>query len=434
MVKAPRVACAAVTPGGPLSAAVGQGDDLPVRRADVVEAGRRIAALVRRTPLIEAPPIAGLPEGQVYLKLESLQRTGSFKLRGAANRILELGEEEARRGVITASAGNHAQGVAFAARARGVPATIVMARGASPAKVSATRALGAGVVLHGSDFEEASEEALRRAREEALTYVHPFNDPEVIAGQGTVGLEILEDLPKVRRIVAGVGGGGLLAGIAAAVRGSNPSVQLVGVQPAGADTLAASLVQGRVVVGGRPNTFADGLATRHVGDLAFRILQAAAVTAVAVDDRAIARAIFLLLESSKLLAEGAGAAPLAAVLEHPELLTDGPTVLVLSGGNLDPFLLDRILWIGLSAEGRLLRLRSPLKDRPGQLAELLGVAAGLQANVRHIVHDRESPDRPPGEVTVEIELEVRDPGHAEEILAAYHDRGWPVVRVPLPEA
>ncbi len=423
-----------MTPSGRLSASVGQGDDLPVGRADVVEAGRRIAALVRRTPLIEAPAIAGLPSGQVYLKLESLQRTGSFKLRGAANRILALGVEEARRGVITASAGNHAQGVAYAARARGVPATIVMARGASPSKVSATRVLGAGVVLHGSDFEEASEEAQRRAREEGLTYVHPFNDPGVIAGQGTVGLEILEDLPKVRRIVAGVGGGGLLAGIAAAVRGSDPPVQLVGVQPTGADTLAASLMQGRVVVGGRPNTFADGLATRHVGDLAFRILQASGITAVAVDDRAIARAIFLLLESSKLLAEGAGAAPLAAVLEHPELLADGPTVLVLSGGNLDPFLLDRILWIGLSAEGRLLRLRSPLKDRPGQLAELLGVAAALQANVRHIVHDRESPDRPPGEVTVEVELEVRDPSHAEEILAAYRDRGWPVVRVPLPDA
>ncbi len=423
-----------MTPSGLLSASVGQGDDWPVGRADVVEAGRRIAALVRRTPLIEAPAIAGLPAGQVYLKLESLQRTGSFKLRGAANRILALGVEEARRGVITASAGNHAQGVAYAARARGVPATIVMARGASPSKVSATRALGAGVVLHGIDFEEASEEAQRRAREEGLTYVHPFNDPGVIAGQGTVGLEILEDLPKVRRIVAGVGGGGLLAGIAAAVRGSDPPVHLVGVQPTGADTLSASLMQGRVVVGGRPNTFADGLATRHVGDLAFRILQASGTTAVAVDDRAIARAIFLLLESSKLLAEGAGAAPLAAVLEHPELLADGPTVLVLSGGNLDPFLLDRILWIGLSAEGRLLRLRSPLKDRPGQLAELLGVAAGLQANVRHIVHDRESPDRPPGEVTVEVELEVRDPSHAEEILAAYRDRGWPVVRVPLPDA
>jgi threonine dehydratase len=407
---------------------------LPVRLEDVRAAAKRIAGVIRRTPLIEAPPIPGLPPSGVWLKLESLQRTGAFKLRGATNRIFSLSDEEAARGVIAASAGNHSQGVAYAARARGIPATIVMARGASPSKVNATRALGARVLFHGVDFEEADEEALRLSREERLVYVHPFQDPEVIAGQGTVALEILEELPATRRIISGVGGGGLLAGITVAAKELDPAVEIVGVQPAGADTLRASLDQGRVVVGARPNTFADGLATRHIGDNPFQIFKHYGIQALSVDDRAIARAVFLLLENAKLITEGAGAAPLAAVLEHPELLERGPTVLVLSGGNLDPFLLDRILWIGLSAEGRLLRIRAPLRDKPGQLAELLSVAAGLSANVRHIVHDRESPDRPPGEVSVEVELEVRDPAHASEVLRAYRDKGWRVTTVTSGDA
>ncbi|MCI4353187.1 MAG: threonine ammonia-lyase [Thermoplasmata archaeon] len=404
-------------------------DPLPVRLEDVVAAAQRISGVVRRTPLIAAPAIPGLPPEGVYLKLENLQLTGAFKLRGAANRILLMSPAEAARGVVTASAGNHSQGVAYAARYRGVSATIVMARGASPSKVSATRALGARVIFHGNDFEEAHEEALRLSKDEGLVYVHPFEDPEVIAGQGTVGLEILEDLPTTRRIIAGVGGGGLLAGITVAAKATKPDIEIVGVQAAGADTLSASMSQGRVVVGPRPNTFADGLATRHIGNRPFQVFEHYGIKSVSVDDRAIARAAFLLLENAKLLVEGAGAVPLAAVLEHSELLEPGPTVLVISGGNLDPFLLDRILWIGLSAEGRLLRIRAPLRDKPGQLAELLGVAAGLAANVRHIVHDRESPDRPPGEVTVEVELEVRDSAHATEVLQTYRDKGWHVSTV-----
>jgi threonine dehydratase len=402
---------------------------LPVRLEDVRAAAQRISGVVLRTPLVEAPSIPGLPPTGVYLKLESLQRIGAFKLRGATNRILSLSPEEAARGVVAASAGNHAQGVAYAARYRGSPATIVMPHGASPSKVSATRALGARVVFHGGGFEEADEEALRLSRDEGLTYVHPFNDPEVMAGQGTVALEILEDLPKTRRIIAGVGGGGLLAGITVAAKEMDPGVEIVGVQPTGSDTLQASLEQGRVVIGGPPDTFADGLATRRIGDRPFRIFEHFGIKAVSVDDRALARAVFLLLEHAKLVTEPSGAAPLAAVLEHPELLQNGPTVLVLSGGNLDPFLLDRILWIGLSAEGRLLRFRTAIRDRPGQLAELLGVAARLAANVRHIVHDRESPERPPAEVTVEVELEVRDSAHAAEVLQAYRDKGWQVATV-----
>ena len=400
-----------------------------VTLADVREAAKSIGPLIVRTPLIRAPAFPGLPDVPIYLKLESFQRTHSFKLRGAANKIAHLSPEEAQRGVIAASAGNHAQGVAYAARAHGIPATIVMATTASPLKVSMTRALGARVILHGVDYEEAHEEAIRRAHAERLTYVHPFDDPFVIAGQGTVGLEIVEELPDVRRIIVGAGGGGLVAGIAVAAKSLRPEVEVVAVQPDGSGTLRASLEQGRVVVGGRPNTFADGLATRHVGDLPFQILSALRVPAYQVDDRTIARAVFLLLEHAKVLAEGAGATPLAALLAHPELARDGPVVLVVSGGNLDPFLLDRILWIGLAAEGRLLRLRAGLRDTPGRLAEFLRVAADAGANVRHIVHERESPDRGPGEVGVEVELEVRDREHGEEVLRSYRDQGWPVERI-----
>ena len=405
---------------------------LPVSLDDVREAQRALGSAVLRTPLIPAPRFPGVPEGTLYLKLECLQRTGSFKVRGALNRIAHLTPEEAARGVIAASAGNHAQGVAVAAKSHGIPATIVMPRGASPLKISATRAWGAKVVLQGADYDEAHEESVRIAEREHLTYVEPFDDARVIAGQGTVGLEILDELPNVRRVIVGVGGGGLLAGIVAAIAPQRPSVEFVGVQPSGSDTLTSSLRQGRVVVGGRPSTFADGLATRHVGDLPFQILSAVGAKAYAVDDRTIARAVFLLIEQAKVVAEGAGAAPLAGVLEHPEFAADGPTVLVISGGNVDPFLLDRILFLGLAAEGRLLRLHAVLPDAPGRLAEFLAVAARSLANVRHIVHDRESPDRRPGEVSVELELEVRDSAHADEVVRGFQEQGWAVERRPAP--
>jgi threonine dehydratase len=407
-----------------------------VGRADVEAAATRLRGRILRTPLIAAPQFPGFPKDGLFLKLESLQRTGSFKIRGATNRILQLSDAAAQRGVVAASAGNHAQGVAAAAQSRGIPATIVMARTASPLKVRSTRELGARVILHGADYEEAHQEAVRIAEAEGATYVHPFDDASVIAGQGTVGLEILEELPMVRRIIVGVGGGGLVAGIAAAVQEARPSVEVVGVQPMGSDTLGASLRQGRVVLGGPPKTWADGLATRHLGDLPFRLIRELGVQARSVDDRTIARAAFLLLERARIVAEGAGATPLAALLAHPELLDGVPTVLVISGGNLDPFLLDRILFIGLSAEGRVLRIRTPVTDAPGRLSEFLRIGAEARANVRHIRHDRDSPDRLPGEVEVEIEFEVRDAAHGEELLTAYRDRGWPVERtgVASPEA
>lgn len=403
----------------------------PWAEIDVATARERTRGEVVRTPLVRAPEIPGSRGEPVYLKLENLQLTGAFKIRGALNKIASLSAEERARGVVAASAGNHAQGVAWAARRFGIPATIVMGTHASPLKVSATRALGATVVLFGNDYDDAYDRAREMAKEEGRTFVHPYDDPLIIAGQATVAEEIREDLPNVARIVAGVGGGGLLSGIASSMRRAGSSAEIVGVQPSGASNLAPSLAAGRVIVGPRPNTFADGLATRHIGDLPFRILSAARARAIAVDDRSIARAAFVLLERAKTLAEGAGAAGWAAVLEHPELCKNGPTVVVISGGNLDPFVLDRILFIGLAAEGRLLRLSSPISDVPGRLAAFLAVAGEAQANVRHIRHGREVPDRPPGEVTVELDLEVRDSSHGKRVLDLYQKQGWSVREIPL---
>ncbi len=405
----------------------------PWKAIDILSAERRLKGEVIRTPLVRAPPRLETPSTMVYLKLENFQRAGSFKIRGAMNKIATLTPEQRHRGVITASAGNHAQGVAWAARRFGDPATIVMAERASPLKVRATQALGARVILHGTDYDDAYERAVAIGQKEGLAFIHPYDDPEIIAGQATVGREILEDLPDVRRVIAGVGGGGLLAGIASALRQAGSQAEVVGVQPSGSSTLAPSLAAGHLVLGPKPATFADGIATRHLGELPFRILKQAQARGVVVDDRTLARAVFLLLEQAKLVAEAAGAAGLAAVLTNPELLDDGPVVLVVSGGNLDPFVLGRVLFIGLAADGRILRLRVSVKDVPGRLAEFLQVAAEARANVRQIAHARESTLQPPGEVRIEIELEVRDAGHGREVLQLYRDRGWIVEEIPLGE-
>ncbi len=402
----------------------------PVTIDDIREAREHLGRIVRRTPMVEAP--AGLgPEGsRVFLKLENLQLTGSFKLRGASNKVAHLTKEEASRGVIAASAGNHAQGVAYAARAHGIPATIVMPANASPTKVVATEALGAKVVLAGADYQEAYEEARRRAEKERLAFVHPYDDPLVIAGQGTVGLEVLEDLPSVRTILVGVGGGGLAAGVAIALKNLHPEVRVIAVQPKGSGSLKASLAAGKIVEHGPPETFADGLATRHVGQITFQILRELVDQAVEVDERELARAVFFLLEKAHIMAEGAGAAPVAALLAHPELAR-GDTVAVVSGGNLDPFLLDRIVWSGLSSEGRVVHLRTPLQDRPGALARFLSEAAVAKANVHNVRHDRESPTLTPGQAAVEVELEVRDRAHADEVVAHLRKMGWAVERISL---
>jgi threonine dehydratase len=394
---------------------------------DIREAHERIRPHILQTPLVEVPSSL-FPEGPaVYLKLENLQRTGSFKVRGALNKVLSLDPRQAERGLIAASAGNHAQGVSLAARIRGVPATIVMPANASPFKVRACEELGARVVLYGEDFQESRARALKLAREKSLTFIEPFNDPSVIAGQGTIALEVLEQLPNVGTIIAGVGGGGLLSGIALALKALRPTTNLVGVQPSGCASLRRSLESGRLQELDRVDTFADGLATRRIGELPFEILRSCGVRAVEVTDEELAVAVHTLLEKCHLVSEGAGAAPLAALLFRPEARQGpGPLVAILSGGNIDPFLLDRILGAGLSREGRLLRLWVPLRDVPGELARFLRSVAAGQANVRRIRHDRELATLPPGKAAVEIELEVRGSGQGEQVVQRLRAEGWEV--------
>lgn len=409
-------------------------DDIaPWNAIDIASAERRVRGEILRTPLVRAPPSFEPGTSEVYLKLENFQRGGAFKIRGATNKIASLTVEERQRGVITASSGNHAQGVAWAARRFGVPATIVIGEHASPLKVRATEALGAHVVRYGRDYDEAYARAVAIGREKGLTFIHPYDDPAIIAGQATLGREILEDLPNVRRVVSGVGGGGLLSGIACALRQAGSEAEVVGVQPSGASTLEPSLASGHLTQGPRPETFADGIATRHLGELPFQILKAARARAVVVEDRVIARAVYLLLTQARVLAEGAGASPLAAALTEPSLLLDGPVVLVVSGGNLDPFLLDRILFIGLAADGRVVRMHLVVPDSPGGVGELLAIAAESRAKVRRMVRGGTLASPLPHTLPIEIDIEVRDPEHGGEVLERFREHGWTAESIPLSE-
>lgn len=395
--------------------------------ADIEAARKRSESVVHRTPVTPSATFSELTGADVWLKLENLQRTGSFKLRGAYNKIASLSPSERSRGVVAASAGNHAQGVALAARIAGIPAVIVMPERASLAKAEAVRGYGAELVLHGVDYNEAEARALALGAERGMAFVHAFNDPAVIAGQGTLGLEILEDVPDVETIVVPVGGGGLIAGIALAVKAKRPDVRIVAVEPSGAAKLPESLRQGRVVSLQSVATIADGLATRRVGDLPFEAIRAHVTETVAVDDDDIALAILLLVERAKTLVEGAGAAALAALLAGKISTHPGEKVVVLlSGGNMDVTLLDVILQRGLAQTGRVLRLRTVLEDRPGALRDLLALIATLGANVENVRHDRTRRDVALGKAVVELRLDARGPEHCEKVLSALADRGYVV--------
>lgn len=403
---------------------------LPIDSKDIEEAKRTIHGRVLRTPLVPANSWGGTP-GSLYLKLENLQRTGSFKIRGATNKIAHLTPEEARNGVITASAGNHAQGVALAARERGIKATIVMPEGASPTKVSATQALGAEIVLKGADYKGAYAEAERLCKEKGLTYIHAYNDPLVLAGQATLGLEICEDLPQVGTVVAGVGGGGLLAGIAVALMCLPNRPRIVAVQPSSVATLKRAVGSSEDYTAPPGRTIADGLATREIGKLPLSILREVKIETVEVDEDSIADAMFYLLEKEHVVAEGSGAASIAALMSRPEIMSSGPVAAVISGGNVDPFLLDSIIWRGLAAKGRILRVITVLPDRPGQLAAFLKKVGELGANVQRVRHDRISPLIEPGEVSIEVELEMRDKAHSKETLDKLRKEGFRVELVGL---
>lgn len=391
---------------------------------DVEKAREKIRDSVHRTPLKHSTTFSRFTGGQVHLKLENLQRTGSFKIRGALNKILSLSEKERERGVIAASAGNHAQGVALAATTIGIKSVIVMPTDAAHAKVEATQGYGAEVVLTGEDYDAAYQRARELQEEHGYTFVHAYDDPAVIAGQGTIALEILEDLKEVDTVVTSIGGGGLISGIALALKAVKPEVRVVGVEAEGAASAFAAREKKERVLLDSPRTIADGIATRIVGENTFKIIEEHVDELVTVSDREIARAILMLLERGKTVVEGAGAAPVAALLSKKVDVEGQNVVAVLSGGNIDITLMGEIVQRGLMEEGRILRFSTVLPDRPGALKGIIDMVAQHRGNLLRIQHDRELPSLSLDQTLVEIEVETRGPEHLRRLVAALRDEGY----------
>lgn len=397
-----------------------------VRLADVQEAAAALRDRVHRTPLLRAGALGRMAGVELWLKAENLQRTGSFKVRGAFNRIRLLSAEERRRGVVAASAGNHAQGVALAARELGVRATVVMPEGAPLIKVESARGYGAEVVLHGADFDQADRYARRLQEERGAVFVHAFDDPAVIAGQGTVGLEIAQQLPDLEAVVVPVGGGGLISGVAVVLKSLLPRVQVIGVQAAAVPALWRSWREGRPVAVPAARTLADGLACKAAREGTLRLVQRWVDELVTVQEDEIAAGIVHLLERAKLVAEGAGAAAVAALAFGRAVPRGRRVVAVVSGGNIDVHVLARVVDRGLVKGGRLLRLRTRMADRPGTLRRLLEVVAAHGANVVTVEHDRLAPEVPVGEAEVELLVETRDAAHVRRLLADVRRAGFKV--------
>lgn len=384
----------------------------------------RARGIVKTTPLDLSATFSALCGREIWLKLENLQKTGSFKVRGALNKIQSLDAAARARGVVTASAGNHAQGVAYAARIAGVPATVVMPTTSSFSKYSATVGYGAEVLLAGADYAEAYQHATQLAVERQATFLHAFDDADVIAGQGTLGLELLEQLPDVDTVVVPVGGGGLLAGMVVALRATGSRARIVAAQAAGASSLALSLRAGTRIELSAVDTIADGLATRAIGSLPFSIVRDAVDQAVEVTDGEIAEAVVLLLERAKTVAEGAGAVGLAACLAGRLPADARKIAVIISGGNIDMNLLDRIINLGLVREGRLFRFTTRLADRPGELQRLVTCVAACRANIHQIIHARAQPELPLTQAAVTLEIETRGSEHIAEVRASLAAAGF----------
>jgi len=385
---------------------------------DIRAAEKALKGITYVTPLQESNALNDVLNARCFFKLENLQRTGSFKLRGAYNRMCHLTPEELQRGVVAASAGNHAQGVALAATLVGTSAVIVMPELASMTKVTATEAYGAEVELAGQHFDEAFARAQDIARDTGRVLIHAFEDPLVIAGQGTVALEMLDAKPDLDVMVVPVGGGGLISGMAIAAKSRNPRIRVIGVQAQGAAAMAASRQAGHVTALSTADTIADGIAVKRPGQLTFALIQEYVDDIVTVGDHDISRAILLFLERFKLVVEGAGAAGLAALLAGRISVGPERVGVLVSGGNIDVGLLSRLLEKGLTEEGRQLHLRAVIRDTPGQLSALLAVVAQQRANVLSVEHERWHPGINADQVEVRLVLETRDERHAQEVLAA----------------
>ncbi len=390
----------------------------------IKDASKVLSSTVRKTDLIHSP---ALSDGcEVYIKSENLQVTGSFKVRGASYKIASLSEEEKKKGVIACSAGNHAQGVALAAKKYGIRATICIPEGAPMSKVAATRSYGANVVLVKGVYDDAYAKACQLQKEENLTFVHPFDDEDVIAGQGTIGLEILEQLPDVDAVIVPIGGGGLISGVSYAIKHLKPSCKVYGVQAAGAPSMYNSIHHRAIEELESVSTIADGIAVKKPGELTFDCCTKYVDEIITVTDDEIATAILTLMEKQKMISEGAGATTVAAVLFHKLNLRGKKVVCLVSGGNIDVNILSRVVNKGLAKSGRLLEFTTEVLDKPGQLMRLMNLISDGGANIMSINHDRNNPDTPVGKCIVDFVVETQNQEHADHLLETLRQNGYPV--------
>jgi threonine dehydratase len=394
--------------------------------AEIEEARTFLQGVAIETPMEESRWLSAITGSPAYLKCENLQRTGSFKIRGAYLRMSRLSEAERANGVVAASAGNHAQGVALAAQLLGIKATVFMPSGAPIPKEKATRGYGADVRFEGSTVDEALVQARRFSEETGAVLIHPFDHVDIVTGQGTCGLEVLDQSPDVKTVIVPTGGGGLVAGMATAIKAVRPDVRIVGVQAEGAAAYPASLAAGHPVALETMSTMADGIAVGRPGDVPFAAIEQHVDEIVTVSEEALSTALLMLLERAKLVVEPAGAAAVAAVLDQPERF-EGPLVTVLSGGNVDPLLLMKVIRHGLAAAGRYLFFRVRIPDLPGGLARLLSELAGVEANVLDVVHERTAANLHIDEVEVVMQVETRGPTHAERVLTRLRECGYQVI-------
>jgi len=398
----------------------------PVNLEDIKDAAKLLDGVIKKTPSISAGWIEKKYGVDVTFKCENLQRAGSFKIRGAYNRIARLSESERSNGVVAASAGNHAQGVALAAQILGIKATIFMPEGATLPKYQATVGYGAEVIFHGKTIDEALMAASAFSNETGAVFIHPFDHEHIVAGQGTMGLEILAQNPDVKTVVVCTGGGGLLAGTALAIKSLRPDIKVIGVQAEMAAAYPPSLAAGSPQMLAKMSTMADGIAVGKPGDVPFQIIAQHVDEIRTVSESSLARALLLTLERSKLQVEAGGIAAVAAILDDPDSF-EGPVVASLSGGNIDPLLLSRVLRTGLAASGRFLMVQVRLTDQPGSLAKLLACVADLGSNIIQTSHTRMNPALAISEVDVEVELETRGFEHREQILAQIVAQGFEIV-------
>ena len=393
---------------------------------DITNATQLLDGVIKKTPTMTAGWIQKNYGVEVSFKCENLQRAGSFKIRGAYNRIARLPEEQRKRGVVAASAGNHAQGVALAAQLLGIPSTVFMPNGAPIPKFEATRGYGADVHFHGTTIDEALVAAQEFADKTGAIFIHPFDHEDIVSGQGTIGIEILEQNPDVKTVVVCTGGGGLLAGAALAIKTLRPDVKVIGVQAEEAAAYPPSLAAGAPQKLAKMTTMADGIAVGRPGDIPFALIQEHVDEIITVSEDSLARALLLTMERSKLMAEPAGIAAVAAILDNPSHF-EGPVVATISGGNIDPQLLSRVLRTGLAAAGRFFTLQVRLPDVPGALAHLLMAISNTGSNVAQVSHTRIDPHLSAREVDVDIELETRGFDHRQKILDYLAEQNFTVV-------